>query len=536
MKKLIVPLVIIAAGIIIAGISFLLPGSGETSLDIRINSTPLIMPAAHKVYANPDALNGQYYLFKAKITNTGKKTLENVVVKYQVPGYIEWTELSTTGIMVPGQTVVAVCYPVFNPSVTAKTTESVERANVMVEWEGAERRDIIEESFSFKMLSRNDFAYTCIPSEEILGWSDVYDNDPLLPCFVTPNDPIVKYYTQVVQEKVLKGEAASVTRSSEQGLNFLLGLYEATRMSHMVYSGTKGIPQSLHDVNTLIQHVRLPREVVTGNTGLCIELSVLYASVLSNAGLDPIIYLIPGHAYPGFKMGGQYFAIEATGIGGEGLGKIAGAQEAYKMGMEQLEEFIKASQAGDPRYSIVDVHELNARGVVSMNLDDNDYLRKKVDEIAENFTPKRQQPNQFAQQPGGNQLANVNRFPGPLSFIIPSGWATYQNPVPGFPLLIAQVTSPDMLASVSVYNIPANSAEEAMNLLRQYFSQMGFALQYSISGSNIQGTSANYSNTFRWIGRIVPAGGGYRLVAVGAENQIYGQYSGVINSVYNSIN
>jgi hypothetical protein len=64
---------------------------------------------------------------------------------------------------------------------------------------------------------------------------------------------------------------------------------------------------------------------------------------------------------------------------------------------------------------------------------------------------------------------------------------------------------------------------------------MGLTLQYAISGSNIQGTSANYSNTFRWIGKIVPAGGGYRLVAVGADNQIYGQYSGAINSVYNSI-
>jgi hypothetical protein len=535
MKKLILPLGIIVLGIITTGISFFLSGPNEASLDIRINSTPLIMPAAHKVYANPDALDGQYYLFKARITNTGKKTLENVVVKYQVPGYIEWTELSTTGLMIPGQTIVAVCYPVLNPSVTEKTTESVERANVKVEWEGASNRDIIEETFSFKMLSRNDFAYTCIPSDEIMGWSDIYDNDPLLPCFVTPNDPIVKYYTQVVQEKVMKGEAASVTRSPEQGVNFLLGLYEATRMSHMVYSGTKGIPQSLQDVQTLIQHVRLPRELISGNTGLCIELSVLYASILSNAGIDPIIFLVPGHAYPGFKMGGQYFAIEATGIGGEGLGKISDAQEAFKMGMTQLDEFIKAFQAGDPRYSIVDVHELNANGVVSMNLNDNDYLRKKVDEIAENFMPKRQQDIQYAQQTNTGQLANVNRFPGPLSFVIPSGWVTYQNPVPGFPLLVAQVASPDMMATVSVYNIPASSAEEAMSQLRQYFSQMGLTLQYAISGSNIQGTSANYSNTFRWIGKIVPAGGGYRLVAVGADNQIYGQYSGAINSVYNSI-
>jgi len=32
------------------------------------------------------------------------------------------------------------------------------------------------------------------------------------------------------------------------------------------------------------------------------------------------IYLIPGHGLPGFKMNGKYYAIESTGIGGEGMG------------------------------------------------------------------------------------------------------------------------------------------------------------------------------------------------------------------------
>ena len=91
----------------------------------------------------------------------------------------------------------------------------------------------------------------------------------------------------------MKGENASVSNKPEDGIRLLASIYEGTRKSHMVYSGTKGIPQSTEDVQSIVQQVRLPREVITGNTGLCIELSCLYASVLSAAGVDPIIYLIP---------------------------------------------------------------------------------------------------------------------------------------------------------------------------------------------------------------------------------------------------
>ncbi len=545
--KMLIPLLVMGAGILLVLMSLLNFGSSG-GLDIKIDKCTMIMPAAHKVYANPEALNGQYYLFKALVTNNSKQTLEKITMKYRVPGYIEWTELGTLGKMIPGQSAVVACYPVFDQKITEKTTESMEKVEIEVDWDGASDSDILEETFNFKMLNRNDFAYTCIPAEDILSWADMFDNDPLVACFVTPNDPIVKYYTQVVQEKVMKGESAGVTKSAEQGVQFLMGVYEATRMSHMVYSSTSGVPQSLEDVNTIIQHVRLPREVITGNTGLCIELSTLYASMLSAVGLSPIIYMIPGHAYPGIKVNGQYYAIEATGIGGEGLGGIASAEEAYKKGMQNLEEFVKALQAGDPRYSLVDINEVNSKGVTSMNLEDNDFLRKKVDDIAMNFVPGQQQNVQVNvnrgqgggggnQGGGGGNEATGNRFPGPLSFTIPSGWQTYRNPSPNMPILIAQVVSPDQIASVSVYDVPANSSESAMQVVEQYFSQNGLQLSWEMNGSRISGTSysASYGVTFSWKGKIAPGKGGYRLVAVGADNRAYNQYSGIINSVYNSI-
>ena len=505
------------------------------------------MPAVHKVYSNPEALNGQYYLFKALITNNGNKTLEKVTMKYRIPGYIEWTELGTLGKMIPGQSAVVACYPTFDQKITEKTTESIEKVEIEVQWAGAPESDFVEEAFNFKMLSRNDFAYTSIPAAEIMSWGDMFDNGDLIACFVTPNDPIVKYYTQVVQQKVMKGEE-SVSGTTEGAVKFLLGLYEATRMSHMVYSSTKAVPQSLDDVSTLIQHVRLPREVISGNTGLCIELSTLYASVLSSVGLSPVIFFVPGHAYPGVKVNGQYFAIESTGIGGEGLGGIASAEDAFKSGMDKLEVFIKAMQAGDPRYTLVDINEVNAVGVTSMNLDDNDFLRKKVDDIAMNFSPGQQDNNIIytnATNPGGGGGGNPgggggddsSLASGTLTFSTPQGWQTYHSPMPEMPILTTQVVSPDQSVSISVFDIPANSSQNAMQLVSQYFAQNGMQLNFQINGGKVTGNTSYpaYGTSSKWIARIAPVQGGYRFIAVGADSRNYEQYSGVINTVYKGI-
>ncbi|WP_204344345.1 hypothetical protein [Psychroserpens algicola] len=539
MNSKLIPLAITLIGALCFGGSFFMSNSTSGDLDVSIDKTAFIMPAAHRVYANPDALNGKYYLFKAKITNNSNTTLEDVTVKYRVPDYIDWTELTVSGEMFPGQTIVIPCYPKFKDNITEKTTESVEKAEIEITWDGAEEDDIIEEEFTFKLTNRNEYVYTGIKKEEISTWSDVYDNDALIACFVTPNDPVVKYYTQNLQEKLMKGEAASVTKKPEDGVKFLAGIYEATRKSHMVYSGTKGIPQSTDDVASMIQQVRLPREVITGNTGLCIELSCLYASVLSAAGIDPVIYMVPGHAYPGFRMNGQYYAIEATGIGGEGLGNIMSAEDAFKQGQKQLQEFIQRSQSGDPRYTIVDIHAVNQQGATAMDLKDNDFMRNKVDDIVASWSngqPVNQTNN--PKRPSNNTINvpdNRVRTTSALSFSIPNGWQTMMRPVQDMPILTAQVVAPDQMTTVSIFDIPVSNTQQALATINQYFYNYGMEMQYQSNGNSITGQTYSQNGTFNWVGKTLRTSNGIRFVAVGAPDYLYNQNSGIINQVYNSI-
>lgn len=545
MKKLVFPILLLAIGVS-SLLYFISQSHGGGNLDVKITNTPIVMPAVYKVYGNKDALNGKYYLFKMLITNTGGKTMNNVRVEYNIPGYIDWTELDKIAYLYPGQSSAIVCYPKFKDNIVDKNTPSSEKANIRITYTDRGSKEI-NESFGFKMEGRNEFAYTSIPSSELSSWNDIFDNTDLLPCFVTPNDPIVKYFTQQIQEKVLKGEAASVWNTPKECVRFLMGVYEATRMAHMVYSGTSGVPEKFEDVSSTVQRIRLPREVITGKTGLCIELTLMYASILENAGLHAIIFLVPQHAFPGFELDGQYYAIESTGIGGEGIGGIESAAEAFKSGEKKLYAALEKIREGYQGYKIIDVNQLNHEGAIPMEMKDDEYLRKKVDEIAQSFEktekPKRQNDIQYASVNRTNNevRASLASYNGSANFTYPSLWNRLDNPNPQFPVLECVMMSPDRLASANVYRFPTiRNAEEALNYLQQAFYSNGMQIQYSYFGSRggyqvYRGQTTSSSGTYQWLGVMKPSSSGMTAVIVGAYSQAYNQYQNILNSIINTV-
>ncbi|MEP7167839.1 MAG: hypothetical protein ABI855_00560 [Bacteroidota bacterium] len=543
MKKYTLPLILIIAGAAMLGFQNFTSGS-MNDLDIKIENTPVIMPCAYKVYANPEALSGRFYLFKMLVTNNGSRPVRNLKASFSIPKYIESTELEKMSQLNPGQSVVIPCYPAFNDDVINKTTSSKEKVKIKIETSGGET----EREFAFEMKGRNEFLYSCIPPDEIRTNADMEDNNPLLVCLVTPEDPIIKYYTQQIQEKVLKGEQASVSRKPEEAVRFLMGIYQATYLSHMVYSGTAGVPEKISDLSTLVQSLRLPREVVTGNTGLCIELTLLYASVMMSEGLDPVIFLIPGHAYPGFKLNGQYYAIESTAIGGEGIGGRSDAETALKAGMKNIDEFVKAYQSGDDRYSIVDVREMVAQQVKPMELKDDQFLRQKIDQIALTFTGGNAIPenvnmnqgggnNSDAGNDGGNGMA---RYSGSVSFSYPSTWAKTRTPFPQLPQILYQMTSPDQIAVLQVYQIPgAQNGNSALTMIQQQLYVLGERVQFQAAGSKgsfeiFNGATYYDGGTLQWQAYIKRSGNGVAALIVGT-NSGNGAYNGVFNQVIGTL-
>ncbi|MBS1741568.1 MAG: hypothetical protein JST81_00920 [Bacteroidetes bacterium] len=551
-KRLLIPAALVVVGLLM---SFHRPIMGliaPATLDLKIQHQPVIMPALYKVYANENALEGKYSLFKMLVTNNSGNVAKNVEVSYQIPNYIEWKQVAKIKTILPGQSVVVNCYPSFPDKIVEKTTTSKEQVNIKVSGPNISEA---EESFAIDIKGRNEFMYTCIPSDEIRTSAEIFDNMALLSCYVTPEDPIIKYYTQKVQEKVLKGEDASVGNKEQEGVRFLTGIYYSTLVSHMVYSGTSGVPAKIDDVSSIIQSIRLPREVITGKTGLCIELSLLYASILMDAGLDPVIYLIPGHAYPGFKMNGKYYAIEATGIGGEGIGGRSTPEQALQTGMKNLDEFFQRASQGDDRYMLVDIRESINQGALAMELKDDNFLRQKVDEIAQAFGDN-YQANNYNAQPvnyennGGGNDNNGNADPngyqnytGIVNFAYPASWRAMPHNPQSMPQLKSIISNSGNTAYVEIYQFNGyNSTSQAIQSIQQYVSnQFGGNMQYTSGGQTasgyeiISGKTTVGNQGIYWKAAFKSTGNGIAGIATGANFSTGSNYESTVNNIINSL-
>ncbi len=342
------------------------------------------------------------------------------------------------------------------------------------------------------------------------------------------------------------GTAGTVDEKTvHEALRVMEGIYEATALTKMVYSETSASETKFGDNSTSTEHIRLPREVVTGNTGLCIELALLHASVLKAAGDHAVIFLIPGHAYPGIKLGNAYYALEATGIGGEGLGGSMSADQALQAGMKEANDFFTAVQQGKPGYYLLDLDELNQAGYKEMEMKDDQFLRQKVDQLAQSFqagnTPQQPQPQQNDNNGGGGQTVDNDNVPtntntthtttttnmvthsGDISFQCPATWVQKNHPFPQLPILITTYFSPNKRGSVEIYQVPgASSADQAMNYIQQTLQRLGVRVKYGADGQQnglvrYTGISVGAQGiSYRWEGFLRAVNGGVEGAVIGA--------------------
>lgn len=565
MRK-ILPFILIFAGLGMAFFKPIFNLLAPAKLDISISKPPVVMPSIYKVYANEDAFNGKYSLFKMVIKNTSNVDAKNVELQYKVSNFIDWTIVEKLPLVLAGQTVVVNCYPKFPDKIAEKTTDSKETVSLVIKADNIKK---IENNFTITVKSRNAFMYNFLPADEIRTASEYYDNTPLLACLVTQNDPVIKYLTQQIQQKVLKGETAGVGNNEAEGIRFLKGIYNATLLAHMVYSGTSGVPENINDVNSIVQNIRMPREVATGKTGLCIELSLLYASIMANAGMDPIIYLVPGHAYPGFKMNDNYYAIESTAIGGEGLGGSKTADEAFNSAMSNKDAFLQKLQEGDERYSIIDIREDIKLGAVEPELKDDDFLRKKIDEIAASFgnapapsmdstlqVDKKDEkqtgtsitkPAAVTPSPAPQKEVQVPQgykaFKGIVNFAYPADWQMMEPNRYYSPACKNIISNPARNATVEVYKFNGISnpkaALESINEWQKKAS--GFSLKYKLQmveeGYNVfRGSTVNGKNTaVNWIAALKVLGNDVVGIIVNATSYTGNTHEKTLLTILNTL-
>jgi hypothetical protein len=130
-------------------------------------------------------------------------------------------------------------------------------------------------------------------------------------------------YVEAVQERIR--HAASLSPDKKLG-GYQRGRDSVTRQVKALYQAVR--EAGLTYVNLVIdygagpgqvtQRTRLPREALVQKSANCIDGTVLLASLLEGASLNPAVVLVPGHAFVGWETwdgSGEWSYLETTLIG-----------------------------------------------------------------------------------------------------------------------------------------------------------------------------------------------------------------------------
>lgn len=527
-------------GVILIILSFFI-GRPKGELGIKIKTASCVMPMAYKVYGNPEVENGKYYLAKVIFENTGKASIKNLQISYRVPDYIDWTTPQTYSEILPGQTTVDMFYPKFPQKILNVLNETTSSIEIKIKYnDGRGEKEEIKRA-NFQIRGRNELVYTDIPEEEVNDIRDMYRNVNLLACFVTPEDPVIKYFTQQLQQKVLKGTIAGVANNPKEILRFMEAIYDFEVAEGLVYGGTLGLPEKINGHYSMVQHIRLPREVITGGAGLCVELSTLFCSIALSAGLQCGIFVTSQHAFPAIIAGNQVIPLEATGIGGEGIGGRMDFKKALNTGMKEMQLFSQGypSQIGTP-IAFLNIGMLQGQGLRPPDLQDDFNLRKKIDELFKKVEQLRgynrgtsrtnygrNQNNYAPPAPRGNYIQYTDPN-GLFSFSYPQGWQTAPYPNPYLPYLVVLAAPPTMDRDVEVYVLNGvASPQQAFMQIYNALIQMGTQIQYQPAGTvtigrrnymRFAGMSTNRYGTVYWTGYFTTSSAGVVGFVIGSKS------------------
>ncbi|MCQ2491148.1 MAG: DUF4011 domain-containing protein [Ruminococcus sp.] len=137
-------------------------------------------------------------------------------------------------------------------------------------------------------------------------WTGILFMPEMIGAFITPNHPKVK---EVVAEagKYMQKWCGSPSFTGYQDRNpnivkMQMGaIYAALQEQNIAYTA----PPASYET---AQRVRLPEDVLTGKSGTCIDLAVLYCACLEAIDLNPMLFIVKGHAFAGCWLINETFS------------------------------------------------------------------------------------------------------------------------------------------------------------------------------------------------------------------------------------
>ncbi len=138
-----------------------------------------------------------------------------------------------------------------------------------------------------------------------LFWGRKFANAQLLARWVTPHDESILQLVSQAERLVRGGRL--------RGYNQIPGIDVETQVRQQAAAVFRALKQSrISYVSSIYtfgnfpgetERIRLPRETLALNNANCIDVSVVFASAMENLGMQPVIVIVPGHAFTGVRLG-----------------------------------------------------------------------------------------------------------------------------------------------------------------------------------------------------------------------------------------
>jgi hypothetical protein len=267
----------------------LLPSPQVSPLQVRYQ---LDLPGRGEIFPALASSNARDYWPVAVLTisNTSARPVLQTI-SAEIP---DWSRRSTKTLIVgPRETRVVHINPELLPQAYQNT--EIRRALLELRASSPGNKSGFEQTRPVFLHSVSD-----------LYWGSKFSNAQYIARWVTPHDPSVIRLVSSARNYAPAGRLAGYRlsgstpdRVSAQVRNQARAVFEAMRHIGISYVDSLFTFGSFTEA---AQRVRLPRETLNQSSANCVDVSVAFASAMENLGMDPVIVIVPGHAFVGVRI------------------------------------------------------------------------------------------------------------------------------------------------------------------------------------------------------------------------------------------
>ena len=225
------------------------------------------------------------------ITNTGKSPAVQVITA-EIPGYSR--SLRQTVVVSAKDTATLRITPELLPA--AYQLSEIAHARLHVQ--------VLDDSGTIMFAQSRPIL---IHSGNDLYWGKQFGNAQLVARWVTPHDPAVLKLVSSAHRFIRNGRMPGYNINARQ--QSLLPV-QVKRQAEAIFEALKrsgfSYVSSIYTFGGFTgeaQRIRLPRETLQLDSANCMDISVAFASAIENLDMDPVLVIIPGHAFTGVRLG-----------------------------------------------------------------------------------------------------------------------------------------------------------------------------------------------------------------------------------------